>query len=153
MGFSDSIKQRTGAGAGEASHILYADTHNINQWQDGIKIGRIAQLKAGVVSDMDGTTNPVIVGAVIKEVNAIEDGMTYNKVSMKQINTLYAGKISVEVKTGDTPARFGKVYVDNSSAGEYGKVTTDSVNGIPMDAIFVAEEQAGVWSIRINKAS
>ncbi|QEO57569.1 gp53 minor capsid family protein [Francisella marina] len=150
--FSTPLADFAGSKAGDYTVINYADPFGQTQFQDGLEIGKFAWLNAGIVSNMDGTavTPADLAGAVIRQVNAVESGETYEHKYINTIDCMRSGVINVHVKTGDTPAQYGKVYVENAVAGEYGKATTDNTQ-VAIDAEFLKEVGTNLWAVRINK--
>ncbi|MFX4253379.1 hypothetical protein ACOL21_11170, partial [Aliarcobacter butzleri] len=78
----------------------------------------------------DKSATPVVAGLVLQSVvNAIESGETFVKTgdgAVYQLDVLEWGLGTVDVKAGDTPTKFGKIYAVNSGSvdADLGKATT-----------------------------
>lgn len=117
-----------------------------------LKVGRFAKLDTGSVDNMDGSATPVIAGVVLRNVaNPVEDLATIDNTLYSQIEYMRQGLIAVDVKTGETPALFGRVYVSNAGDANDGLATAtntdEAVNGE-----FIMEIQTDVWLIYLNPA-
>ena len=54
-------------GSGVTTEAYTFNALATTNFQDGITVGRFAQLKAGVLSDMDATATPTVAGVVKRE--------------------------------------------------------------------------------------
>lgn len=134
--------QKVGAGEryGSTNIVLTADT-----FEDGLKVGRFAKLDAGSLDNLDESATPVIAGVVLRNAAApVEDGGVIDADLYGQVEYIRQGLVTVDVKTGETPAQFGAVYADNAT-GEATATNTD----IAVSGEFIEEVQAGVWLIRL----
>lgn len=110
-----------------------------------IKTGKWASTKANgqLATGTTGTLSGVVTRDIASslEVSLGEDlGDTTGTVVY-----MFWGLIACSVKTGDTPALFGKVYVN--SAGES---TTSSSGTTATSGRFIREVKSGVWLIYVN---
>jgi len=132
--------QKVGAGErwGNSHLILTA-----REFEDGLLVGRFAQLLNGVLSNLDETAEPVLAGVVLRNPAApVEDEGTVDADLYGQVEYVRRGPVTVRVAEGETPAQFGRVYVDNAT----GEATADDTD-VPTSAEFIEEVQDGVWLI------
>lgn len=146
MAFNSAITQdvvQVGAGERWSDHnVILAE----KDYADGLKIGRFAQYKAGELTNVDSTATPLVAGVVLRNAAApIEYGAVLNKDLVQQANFVRAGLVTVDVKSGESPSKFGAVYFDNAT-GEATATDTD----IDAKAEFIQEVKGGVWLIRIK---
>lgn len=120
-------------------------------FQNLIVVGRFAQILAGVVSKMDGTANPLMAGVVLRDAAlAVEYGDTIDNTLYSQIDYQRQGLCTVELKSGETPSKYGKVYASNAGDANDGTaLATPVATSVALDAEFVEEVQTGVWTIRM----
>jgi len=139
----------TAVGAGErygANAIALGAT----TFEDGLKVGRFAKLDTASIDNLDGSATPVIAGVVLRPVtNAVEDGATIDASLYAQVEYLRQGLCTVDVKTGETPALFGRVYVSNAGDANDGLATATNTDE-PVNAEFISEVQTGVWLIYVT---
>lgn len=122
------------------------------EFEDQLKVGRFAKLDTASIDNMDGSATPVIAGIVLRNVaNVVEDGGVIDSSLYEQIEYIRQGLVSVDVKAGETPALFDRVYVSNAGDANDGLATAtntdEAVNGE-----FVYEIQDNVWMIYLNPA-
>ena len=141
--------QAVGAGEsfGLAPTILSALT-----FQDGLVVGRFAKLDTGSIDNFDGSATPVPAGVVLRNVaNAVEsDGLIDAALSTK-VEYIRAGLATVAVKTGETPAMFGRVYISNAGDASDGMATATNTD-VAVNAEFIMEVSTGVWLIYMTPA-
>jgi hypothetical protein len=132
----------------------YAVT-SYDSFQDGLKIGRIAQIKAGVVSNLDGTSTPDICGVVRRDVaNATVAGETISADYSLRADVVDFGRVTVFTATGAVPTEGSAVYVINNTSADAGKVTQNSsaTGALALtDVVFYKEVKAGVWTVTLKK--
>jgi len=150
MAFSSPFSNEIGAVAGGerfgSSNIILSNT----VFEDKLKIGRFAKLDTAQIDNMDGSATPSIVGVILRdEARAIEDGAVIDKELYSQINYIRSGLVSVDVKTGETPALLGRVYVSNAGDANDGLATATNTD-VAVNAEFIQEIQTGVWLIYLN---
>jgi len=144
-----SDPQAVGGGerVGALQLVLTAKT-----FQNQLKVGRFAQLKAGSLDNFDGTATPVPAGVVLRNVaNAIESGGVVDATIYDQVEYLRQGLCTVDVKAGETPTQFGRVYISNAGDANDGLATATNTD-VAVNAEYVMEIQTGVWLIYVNPA-
>lgn len=121
-----------------------------------LKTGKFAIIKNGNLANMDKSATPVVAGLVLQSVvNAIESGETFVKTgdgAVYQLDVLEWGLGTVDVKAGDTPTKFGKIYAVNSGSvdADLGKATTTATDNVEVKGYFNREIKAGVWEVFIQ---
>ena len=120
-------------------------------FENGLRVGRFAKLDSGSLDNMDGSASPVVAGVVLRQAaNPVEDGDTIEADLYKQVEYKRSGLVSVEVVSGDTPATFGPVFVNNVAGADAGKATTtDDGTTEPTNAEWVEEVATDVWLVRL----
>lgn len=138
---TDFQKVAGGERFGTANVVLSASV-----FENGLKAGRFAKFEAGSLSNLNGSASPVIAGVVLRNTaGALESGGTIDASLYNQVEYLRAGLVTVDVRAGQNPVRFGAVFASNTT-GEATTTTTD----IPTGAEFIEEVQAGTWLIRLK---
>lgn len=139
--------QAVGAGEryGSVNIIFTATT-----FEDNLKVGRFAKLDAGSLDNMDGSATPTIAGVVLRNVaSPVEDGGVIDADLYGQCEYLRDGLVTVEVKTGETPAMFGEVFASNAGDADDGKaLAVQGGTGIATGSEFIREVSADVWLVR-----
>lgn len=121
-------------------------------FEDQLKYGRFAKLDTGSIDNMDGSATPVIAGVVLRNVaNVVEDGDVIDSTLYEQMEYLRQGICTVDVKTGETPALFDRVYVSNAGDANDGLATATNTDEA-VNAEFIMEIQTDVWMIYLNPA-
>ena len=141
--------QAIGAGErhGSAQTIFTALT-----FQDQLKIGRFAKLDTGSLDNMDGSATPVIAGVVLRDTSGIvEDAAVLDSAIFSQVEYMRGGLVTVDVKAGETPTMFGKVYASNAGDANDGLATANAAD-VPTNAEFIMEVQTNVWLIYVTPA-
>jgi len=141
--------QKVGAGErhGQAQIIFTAV-----DFEDNLNVGRFAKLDTGSLDNMDGSATPVIAGVVLRNVAApVEDGGAIDADLYSQVEYMRGGLVTVDVKTGETPTMFGKVYASNAGDANDGLATANAAD-VPTNAEFIMEVQDGVWLIYMTPA-
>lgn len=139
--------RKVGAGEryGSADVVLTALT-----FEDSLKVGRFAKLDTGSIDNLDGSASPVLAGVVLRNVaNPVEDGAVVDADLYSQVEYVRQGLVTVDVKSGETPALFGRVYVSNAGDANDGLATATNTDE-PVNAEFIAEVQSGVWLIYLT---
>ena len=135
---------RVGAGERYGSNQIVL---SYTSFEDGLRVGRFAKLDNGRLDNMDGSSTPVVAGVVLRNVaSPVEDAATVDSDLYSQVEAMYDGLVTVSVKSGDTPSRFGLVYASNAGDANDGLATTDNTQA-PTGARFIQEVQPGVWLI------
>lgn len=119
-------------------------------FEDGLKAGRFAKLDTGRLDNLDGAATPVIAGVVRRLVtNAVEHGGVYKTALHKQVEVVYEGLTTVDVKEGETPSMFARVFISNDGDASDGLATADNTD-VPANAAFLYEVKPGVWAIYVT---
>lgn len=150
MAFSTGIlddPQLSGSGQlyGDGNIILSATT-----FESGLKVGRFAKLDTASIDNMDGSATPVVAGVVIRNPsNTYEDGGTITTDLHEVIEYIRDGLVSVDVKTGETPAQFDRVYISNDGDANDGLATATDTD-VAVNGEFIEEVSTGVWLINVT---
>lgn len=141
---SDTKKIGAGEEQGVQNIVLGHDSY-----EDGLVVGRFAKMDSDRLDNMDGSATPVIAGVVMRTpVTAVEaDGTIDADLTAGSVSYMQDGLVTVEVKTGQTPAYKGTVYASNAGDANDGTAQTGASGGIDTGAIFIQEVQTGVWLI------
>jgi len=119
-------------------------------FQNLLKIGVFAQLKAGSIANMDGTATPTIAGVVLRNVSApIESGGVVDNTIYQQVEYMRQGLVTVQVMAGVVPVQFQPVYASNVLATG-GQATNIATGNIATGAEFINEIKPGVWLVRLK---
>jgi hypothetical protein len=143
---ADPAKVRGGERFGNTNIILSAAR---GDWS-GINVGRYAQVKAGIIEDMDGTATPTIAGVVLRlAANAVEDGSVLDSNLFDHMEYLRQGLVTVDVKAGETaPSLFGAVQASN--AGDANDGLAVATGGIDTNSEFLRVVAPNVWLVRLK---
>jgi hypothetical protein len=140
-----------GVGSGQPSDIFYKFILSAEAFEDGLQIGRFAKLDTGSIDNMDASATPVLAGVIARSVaNPIEDGDTYKTANTISVEYVRAGIVTVEVKVGQTPTKFGAVFAHNLADADAGKAVTTVTNAVATTAEFISEISPNVWTIRLK---
>lgn len=143
---TDPLKTPSGEIVGN-SNILIART----AFENALLFGRFAKYDTGRVDNMDGSATPVIAGIVVRDMtNPIDDGLAYTTENTRQIDLVAHGLATVEAIAGETPSFNAPIYARNSGAGDMGKASVASANGILTDARFVEKITDTVWLVFVT---
>ena len=141
--FSNDI---AGVGSGERygkSNVELSST----VFENGLIIGRFAKLDTGSIDLMDGSATPSIAGVVLRSVSGdLEAGEAVDNTVYGQIDYIRSGLCTVAVKTGETPAVLGRVYVSNAGDANDGLATATNTD-VAVNAEFIMEIKTDVWLI------
>jgi len=138
-------------GAGERLGTVHA-IFSATTFENGLKVGRFAKLDTGSIDNFDGSATPVIAGVVLRNVaNPVEDAATIDNTLYSQVEYMRQGLVTVDVKTGETPTKYGRVYISNAGDANDGLATATNTD-VPANAEFIEEVQSGVWLIYITPA-
>lgn len=143
-----------------AGEVIKASPHNVSAFdvfQDGLIEGRFAQYKAGILSNVDGTETPKIVGIVKRKVTG-EIGTGVYTTSGEGCDSVAEvadfGYATVTIADGIEPAKYEAVNFLNEDTDERGKATNAAVaDGIVSagSVVFWEAKATGVWLVRMNK--
>jgi hypothetical protein len=144
MAFTGGLTNDFGPiGAGER----YGDVNIIltsDDFQDGLRVGRFAQLDNGKLLNTNGFAGPLLAGVVLRNVAApIEDGGIVDGSLYRQVEYMRQGLVTVDVKVGEKPEKFGQVFVDDNTGEAL------SAGGTQARAEFIEKVGQDVWLIRL----
>lgn len=149
MAFSTANTNAAVAQGGGETNSNYKVILTSTNFENGLIAGRFAKLDTGRLDNMDGSASPVVAGVVLRDpANAVEDGATYDSTLYSQVDFQRAGLVTVNVLAGDTPAQFGRVFVNNT--GVNAGLATTNTGGVAVAAEFIREVRAGVWLINLT---
>ena len=141
--------QKVGAGERYGSNQVILTALD---FEDNLKVGRFAKMDTGSLDNFDGSATPVPAGVVLRNVaNPVEDDATVDTDLYEQVEYIRQGLVTVDVKTGETPALFDRVYISNDGDANDGLATATNTD-VAVNAEFIAEVQSGVWLIYMNPA-
>lgn len=153
MAFTSAVSVLQNVDGGELLTTSPYGVTAYTSYQDNLNVGRIAQMKAGVVSNLDATATPDLVGVVLRQIgSSLEDGTALSGVS--SVDVCDFGRATVYTATGAVPTAGSAVYVINAVGDDAGKVTQDSgaTGAVAVtDAVFYKEVKSGVWTITLKK--
>lgn len=146
-------------GAGEVIKSAPYDVQAYEDFEEGLLAGRFCQLKDGVVSNLNGTATPKLIGIPRRKITGeIADTSAYTKTgdgcdSVAEVIEL--GYTTVQVAAGAEPKRHDKVNVINEAENAENGMATDAevASGIISagQAVFWEQKAPGVWLIRFNR--
>lgn len=137
----------SGERLGTSNIVLTADT-----FEDNLIFGRFAKLDSGSLDNVDGSATPEIAGIVLRNTAyPVEDGDAIDSDLYTNVEYGRFGLYTVQIVSGDTPARFGSVFVHNLDDADAGKATTtDSADTVGVNAEFIHEVDSDVWLVALN---
>lgn len=152
MAFATGVLQDpNNVGSGER----YSDSYLVlsaTTFEDNLKVGRFAKLDAGSIDNFDGSATPVVAGIVLRNVaNPVEDDGVIDADLYGQIEYIRQGLVTVQVKAGETPAQFGRVYISNAGDANDGLATATNTD-VDANAEFVEEVDTNVWLVYVTPA-
>lgn len=141
---SDFNKVGAGEEMGTSNRVL-----GHRSYEDGLKVGRFAKVDSGSLDNMDGSATPVLAGVVLRTpTTSVEaDGTIDADLTTGSVSYMQSGLVTVEVKTGQTPAYKGTVYASNAGDANDGTAQTTATDAVDTGAVFIEEIQTGVWLI------
>ncbi|MCK5604894.1 hypothetical protein KAR91_23590 [Candidatus Pacearchaeota archaeon] len=146
-----ALTDQANVGSGEKFGTCHAILTAIT-FEDGLKVGRFAKLDTGSIDNFDGSATPVVVGVVQRNVpDAVENDGVLDADTNTKIQYIRQGFVTVDVKTGETPALFGRVYASNAGDANDGLATATNTD-IDVNAEFIKEIKTDVWLIYVTPA-
>jgi len=129
--------------------ILAASSPNI---ENNLVLGRFAKIDGESLENIDGSATPVIAGIPLRRISAaVESGGTVDTSLVSTIDYIRQGLVTVDVVNGQTPIRFGAVFVSNGGNADDGKaLALIGGSGVVVNAIFIQEIRADIWEILLN---
>lgn len=151
MAFKDAvIAESVGLGSGELLPNTNGLTLSFETFEDGLVQGRFAKYDNGSIDNLDGSETPQIAG-ITRRLIACEVGVSTYRTTGDLLNSvaevITTGLATVDVVAGVTPYRYGVVYAENQTAGEYGKATTVSTGNVDTGWVFWKEVSTNVWLV------
>lgn len=142
---------------GEGATIVLSTT----DYENGLLIGRFAQILSGTLSNMDGTATPLVAGVVLRGTNDLVEkpGEAASELpfyaSEPNQNYVRQGLVTVKLSAASgTPAQFGQVYAvnqaanaDNGYASTLDDDTTDAVNAEFIEPVV---DGGNIWWVRLK---
>jgi len=123
-----------------------------NTFEDGLKAGRFAKLDTGSLDNFDGSVSPVPAGVVLRDVsNAVENAGVLDADVTTIAKYVRFGLVTVDVKAGETPTQFGRVYISNAGDANDGLATATNTD-IAVNAEFIKAIDTNLWLIYITPA-
>lgn len=153
MAFDSAVDQEIEQiGSGEINEVGACNQTAYDKFEDGLVQGRFVQVKAGVTSNMDATATPLNVGVSLRNIGG-EIGVTTYRTSGDipdpHANVADFGRVTVDVKTGETPAFGGAVSFHNVADADAGKALATGGVAVP-NATFIREIKTNVWEITLK---
>ena len=151
MAFNNTVLNESAKlGAGEVIKSKPYVTEAFSTFEDGLIQGRFAKYDTGSLDNLDGSATPTIAGIVRRKIGGELDVSTYRSTgtlvdTVAEAHTM--GFATIDVVTSLTPARYGVVYAENQTAGEYGKATTVSTGNVETNWVFIEEIDTDVWLV------
>lgn len=136
-------------GAGEihgGGHCIWG----ARSFQDGLTVGRFAQVKAGVISNMDATATPTLAGVVMRNAaSPVEAASVLNTAYYANADIVLSNMVTVDAVAADTPTMFAPIYAVNTAGADIGKATVNASGTIATRGRFLEVIQPGVWLIQL----
>lgn len=121
-------------------------------FEDGLIGGRFAKLDTDQIDNFDGSATPVPAGVVLRDVpGAVEDDGVMDADNVTNISYIRFGLVTVDVKTGETPSQFDRVFISNDGDANDGLATATNTDEA-VNAEFITEIDTNVWLIYMTPA-
>ena len=149
MSFNNFQSAPGSTGSGEVFNISAITILSATKFEEGIKAGLFAKIDAGSLDNLDGSATPVVAGVVVRKVSStMEENGSYVSTYNSSVDYVRGGMVTVEIKDGETPAKFGEVFASNLGDADDGKALTAA--GIATGAEFIEAISATVWLVRLK---
>ena len=153
MAFKDTVlKESKKLGSGEVLRTRPFNVEAFSTFEDGLVMGRFAKFDTGSVDNLDTSATPKIAGIVTRLIGGEQGVNTYRKTgtlvdTVAEVMTV--GFATVDVVTGNIPARYGIAYAVNAagSGADFGKATTTSTNNVDSGYVFWEQVDTNVWLV------
>ena len=140
-------------GSGEVTSATAAHNETAyDKFEEGLEQGRFVQVAAGVLSNMDATVTPLNVGVSLRNISGEMGVTSYTNIGEgadSHADVCDFGRVTVDVKTGETPAFGGAVSFENVAGADAGKALATGGEAVP-NATFVKEIKPDVWEITLK---
>lgn len=139
-------------GSGEVLRTRPYNVEAFSTFEDGLVMGRFAKYDTGSVDNLDGSSTPKIAGVVTRLIGGELGVNTYRKTGTlvdTVAEVMTTGFATVDVVSGNTPARYGIAYAVNASGSgaDFGKATTTSTNNVDSGYVFWEKVDTNVWLV------
>ena len=153
MAFTSAVLEESKKlGSGEVLRTRPYNVEAFSTFEDGLVMGRFAKYDAGSVDNLDGSATPKIAGVVTRLIGGEQGVNTYRKTGTlvdTAAEVMTTGFATVDVVSGNTPARYGIAYAVNASGSgaDFGKATTTSTNNVDSGYVFWEKVDTNVWLV------
>lgn len=121
-------------------------------FEDGLIGGRFAKLDTDQIDNFDGSADPVPAGVVLRDIpGAVENDGVNDADVTTNISYIRFGLVTVDVKSGETPSQFGRVYISNAGDANDGLATATNTD-VAVNAEFISEIDTNLWLIYMTPA-
>ena len=153
MAFTSAVLEESKKlGSGEVLRTRPFNVEAFSTFEDGLVMGRFAKFDTGSVDNLDNSATPKIAGIVTRLIGGETGVNTYRKTGAlvdTAAELVTVGFATVDVVTGNTPARYGIAYAVNAtgSGADFGKATTTSTNNVDSGYVFWEKVDTNVWLV------
>ena len=153
MAFASAVLEESKKlGSGEVLRTRPFNVEAFSTFEDGLVMGRFAKYDTGSVDNLDGSSAPKIAGIVARLIGGEQGITTYRKTGTlvdTVAEVMTTGFATVDVVSGNTPARYGIAYAVNASGSgaDFGKATTTSTNNVDSGYVFWEQVDTNVWLV------
>lgn len=153
MAFKSAVLEESKKlGSGEVLRTKPYNVEAFSTFEDGLVMGRFAKYDTGSVDNLDGSSTPKIAGVVTRLIGGELGVNTYRKTGTlvdTVAEVMTTGFATVDVVSGNTPARYGIAYAVNASGSgaDFGKATTTSTNNVDSGYVFWEKVDTNVWLV------
>lgn len=153
MAFTSAVLEESKKlGSGEVLRTRPFNVEAFSTFEDGLVMGRFAKYDTGSVDNLDGSSTPKIAGIITRLVGGEQGVTTYRKTGTlvdTVAEVMTTGFATVDVVSGNTPARYGIAYAVNASGSgaDFGKATTTSTNNVDSGYVFWEQVDTNVWLV------
>lgn len=150
MAFNNAvIEENAGLSSGEVIPSTNALVMAFDTFEDGLVQGRFCKYDSGSIDILDASSTPKIAGIARRLIAGELEVSTYRTsgdIPNAVAEVITTGFATVDVVSGDTPAKYGTVYAVNAATNA-GKATTTSTSNVDTGWVFWEEVQTDVWTI------
>jgi major membrane immunogen (membrane-anchored lipoprotein) len=150
MAFNKAVQLETvGLGSGEAIASKPYNTEMFTTFEDGVIQGRFVKYDTGSIDMLDASATPKIAGVVRRKIGGELEVGTYTTASDTVVEVHNFGMVTVDVVSGNTPAKYGIVYAVNASGADAGKATTTATDNVNTGCVFWEQMSTNVWLVLV----
>ena len=153
MAFTSAVLAETAKlQSGEVIKSKPYNTEAFGTFEDGLVQGRFVKYDTGSIDNLDASATPTIAG-ISRRLISGEVGVTTYRSTGDIVDTVAevhtTGFATVDVVTGDTPAKYGIAYAVNASGSgaDFGKATTTATNNVDSGWVFWEQVDTNVWLV------